>query len=154
GRTLEPEFMPDDIRERYGLAEYNYAVSQVHFPTDREHLLAARRRLISDEFLFFILALQQLKETQEVQKNSYPMKEVWKTEEVMENLPYRLTGAQMRVWTEIERDLKGSTLSARLVQGDVGSGKTILAFLAMIMAAENGYQSALMVPTEVLAKQH
>ena len=110
--------------------------------------------MIFDEFLFFILALQQLKETQEVQKNSYPMKEVWKTEEVMENLPYRLTGAQMRVWTEIERDLKGSTLSARLVQGDVGSGKTILAFLAMIMAAENGYQSALMVPTEVLAKQH
>lgn len=153
-RTLEQEFMPDDIRERYGLAEYNYAVSQVHFPADREHLTAARRRLIFDEFLFFILALQRLKETQEVQKNSYSMKQVWKTEEVMESLPYRLTGAQMRVWTEIENDLKGSTLGARLVQGDVGSGKTILAFLAMIMSAENGYQSALMVPTEVLAKQH
>ena len=69
-------------------------------------------------------------------------------------MPYRLTNAQMRVWGELERDLKGHTRMARLVQGDVGSGKTILAFLAMIMTAENGYQSALMVPTEVLARQH
>ena len=69
-------------------------------------------------------------------------------------MPYRLTNAQMRVWGELERDLKGHTHMARLVQGDVGSGKTILAFLAMIMTAENGYQSALMVPTEVLARQH
>ena len=72
----------------------------------------------------------------------------------MENLPYSLTKAQMNVWHEIERDLSGQALMSRLVQGDVGSGKTILAFLAMIMAAENGYQAALMVPTEVLARQH
>lgn len=69
-------------------------------------------------------------------------------------MPYRLTNAQMRVWGELEPGLKGHTRMARLVQGDVGSGKTILAFLAMIMTAENGYQSALMVPTEVLARQH
>lgn len=68
-------------------------------------------------------------------------------------MPYRLTNAQMRVWGELEPGLKGHTRMARLVQGDVGSGKTILAFLAMIMTAENGYQSALMVPTEVLARQ-
>ena len=84
----------------------------------------------------------------------FPIRAVWKTEEVIENMPYRLTNAQMRVWGELERDLKGHTRMARLVQGDVGSGKTILAFLAMIMTAENGYQSALMVPTEVLARQH
>ena len=82
------------------------------------------------------------------------MKAVWKTEEVMESLPYQLTHAQLRVWNEIEGDLRGHLRMSRLVQGDVGSGKTILAFLSMIMTAENGFQSALMVPTEVLARQH
>lgn len=102
----------------------------------------------------FILSLRQLKEQTEGITNAFPIRAVWKTEEVIENMPYRLTNAQMRVWGELERDLKGHTRMARLVQGDVGSGKTILAFLAMIMTAENGYQSALMVPTEVLARQH
>ena len=73
---------------------------------------------------------------------------------MIENLPYRLTDAQMGVWNELERDMKGRLLMNRLIQGDVGSGKTILAFLSMIMCCENGYQSALMVPTEVLAVQH
>ena len=95
-----------------------------------------------------------MKGKQETQENHYRMKEVWKTEEVIESLPYQLTNAQKNVWYEIERDLKSTKLMSRLVQGDVGSGKTIIAFLAMIMAAENGYQSAIMVPTEVLAKQH
>ena len=117
-------------------------------------MLTARRRLVFDEFLFFILAVQYLKERTEEAKNTFPMKKTWTTEQVMENLPYSLTKAQMNVWHEIERDLSGQALMSRLVQGDVGSGKTILAFLAMIMAAENGYQAALMVPTEVLARQH
>ena len=72
----------------------------------------------------------------------------------MDSLPYRLTNAQLRVWNEMEKDLASDRLMNRLIQGDVGSGKTILAFLAMIMASENGYQSALMAPTEVLARQH
>lgn len=100
------------------------------------------------------MGLKQLKEQNAADKNHYRMKEVWKTEEVMENLPYQLTGAQKNVWYEIEQDLRGEKLMTRLVQGDVGSGKTIVAFLAMIMTAENGYQSAIMVPTEVLARQH
>ena len=75
-------------------------------------------------------------------------------QQIMENLPYKLTRAQLNAWHEIERDLCGHTLMSRLVQGDVGSGKTILAFLAMILTVENGYQAALMVPTEVLANQH
>lgn len=82
------------------------------------------------------------------------MHTVWTTEEIIENLPYALTKAQQNVWHEIERDLSGHGLMSRLVQGDVGSGKTILAFLAMIMTAENGYQAVLMAPTEVLARQH
>ena len=79
---------------------------------------------------------------------------LYTSEEVMENMPYQLTGAQKNVWYEIEQDLRGEKLMTHLVQGDVGSGKTIVAFLAMIMTAENGYQSAIMVPTEVLARQH
>mgnify|MGYP000529693484 CR=1 FL=1 len=82
------------------------------------------------------------------------MKPVWTTEQIMEGLPYRLTRAQLNAWHEIERDLCSHSLMSRLVQGDVGSGKTILAFLAMVLTVENGYQAALMVPTEVLANQH
>ena len=148
------DYLPEKIRARYELCEINYALHEAHFPKDQEHLATARRRIVFEEFFLFILSLRQLKEQTEGITNAFPIRAVWKTEEVIENMPYRLTNAQMRVWGELERDLKGHTRMARLVQGDVGSGKTILAFLAMIMTAENGYQSALMVPTEVLARQH
>jgi ATP-dependent DNA helicase RecG len=151
---LQMEFLPEEMRQRYHLADDNYAIETIHFPPDMEELLTARRRLVFDEFLLFILAVQMLKEKTEVAQNLFPMQPVWTTEEIIENLPYRLTGAQMNVWHEIERDLSGHSLMSRLVQGDVGSGKTILAFLAMVMTVENGYQTALMVPTEVLARQH
>lgn len=151
---LSRDYLPEEIRLKEELAEYNFAVRQIHFPRNQESFIEARKRLSFDEFLFFILALQRLKEKTESEKNHYRMKEVWKTEEVIEALPYQLTKAQRHVWYEIEKDLRGEALMARLVQGDVGSGKTIIAFLAMIMAAENGYQSAIMVPTEVLARQH
>jgi ATP-dependent DNA helicase RecG len=153
-RQLQTEYLPEDMRARYGLCEINFAAAQIHFPESREALLQARRRLVFDEFFFFLTGLAQLKERTEETENRFPMKAVWKTEEVIENLPYRLTRGQLSVWNEMERDLKGRRLMNRLIQGDVGSGKTILAFLAMIMAYENGYQSALMAPTEVLAAQH
>lgn len=152
--SLSYEYLPEAFRKHYELVEYNYAVSNIHFPKNMEDMKKARKRLAFDEFLLFILVLARFKgETQEI-KNSYPLKEVWKTEEITERLPYQLTNAQKQVWFEIERDLKGHTMMNRLVQGDVGSGKTIIAFLAMVMVAENGYQGALMVPTEVLAAQH
>lgn len=146
--------LPEAVREKYHLMGYQEAVTLIHFPPQKERLILARRRLVFDEFLEFIIGVRQLKESQAVMENHFPIKEKWITEEVIENLPYRLTGAQMRTWMEIERDLCGRRLMSRLVQGDVGSGKTILAFLAMLLTAENGYQSALMAPTEVLAKQH
>ncbi len=151
---LSRDYLPEEIRLREQLAEYNFAVHQIHFPKNQENFLAARRRLAFDEFLLFILALQRLKDRTDTEENHYPMKKVRMTEDVIGSLPYQLTGAQRKVWDEIERDLQGQSLMARLVQGDVGSGKTIIAFLAMIMAAENGCQSAVMVPTEVLARQH
>lgn len=153
-RSLQTEYLPDEIRERYQLADINFALRAIHFPGNMEELLTARKRLVFDEFLFFILSVQLLKEKTEEAENHFPMKMTWTTEEVIERLPYNLTRAQMNTWHEIERDLAGRSLMSRLVQGDVGSGKTIIAFLAMILAGENGYQSALMVPTEVLARQH
>lgn len=153
-RTLEKEYLDGETREKYRLAEINFAVNEIHFPGNRENLVEARRRLVFDEFYFFLLAVARMKEREGSRLSQCRMQAVWKTEEVIENLPYRLTGAQLRVWKEIENNLRGHIRMSRLVQGDVGSGKTILAFLSMILAAENGYQSALMVPTEVLARQH
>lgn len=153
-RPLHGEYLPEEIRERYQLADANYAIRTVHFPKNMQELLTARKRLVFDEFLLFVLAIQLLKEKTEEAPNTFPMKPVWTTEEIIEGLPYDLTGAQKNVWHEIERDMSGHKLMSRLVQGDVGSGKTVIAFLAMVLSAENGFQSALMVPTEVLANQH
>ena len=153
-RPLQAEYLPDDIRERYHLADANYAVRTIHFPENMQELLTARKRLVFDEFLLFVLAIQLLKGKTEEVPNNFPMRPVWDTEELIENLPYSLTGAQENVWHEIERDLGSHKLMSRLVQGDVGSGKTVVAFLSMVLSAKNGFQSALMVPTEVLANQH
>ena len=154
GQGLQAEFLPDEIKEFYHLADDNYAISAIHFPANMQELLVARKRLVFDEFLLFILAVQILKGKTEEAPNAFPMKPVWTTEQIIEGLPYKLTKAQLNAWHEIERDLCSHTLMSRLVQGDVGSGKTILAFLAMLLTVENGYQAALMVPTEVLANQH
>lgn len=154
GLPMCGEFLPEEIREHYHLADVNYALRTIHFPSNMEELLTARRRLVFDEFLFFILSVQMLKEKTDKVPNHFPIRRTWSTEEIIENLPYTLTNAQLNTWHEIERDMAGQTMMSRLVQGDVGSGKTIIAFLAMILACENGYQAALMAPTEVLARQH
>ena len=153
-RPLHGEYLPEEIRERYQLADDNYAIRTIHFPKNMQELLTARKRLVFDEFLLFVLAVQLLKEKTEEAPNTFPMKPVWTTEEIIEGLPYELTNAQKNVWHEIEMDLSGHKLVSRLVQGGVGSGKTVIAFLSMVLSAENGFQSALMVPTEVLANQH
>ncbi len=151
---LEKEFLPDEIREKNHLAENNFALHQIHFPANKDFLLEARRRLAFDEFFLYLLRVARMKEQSSETRSSYPMNATWKTEEVIENLPYRLTKGQEKVWNDLEKDLTSGRVMNRLIQGDVGSGKTILAFLAMIHTEENGYQSALMVPTEVLAVQH
>ncbi len=152
--TVMPEILPEELRQVYGLCEINYAVSGIHYPKNPEILATARKRLIFEEFFFFMLAITFLKESSHGIPNHYPMKMGWKTEDVIASLPYKLTKAQQTVWGEMEHDLASPHLMNRLIQGDVGSGKTILAFLAMVMAYDNGYQSAMMAPTEVLAEQH
>lgn len=151
---LSKDPLPERIRAAEGLPVFREAVEQMHFPTGREALLAARRRLVFDEFFRFILVLRRMRESNERMKSEYPMIEVAQTGRLIEALPYRLTKAQQKVWEEIRADLTSGYAMNRLVQGDVGSGKTILAFLALIMCAANGFQGALMAPTEVLARQH
>lgn len=154
GIDLSKDYLPEDVRRCYQLAEYDYAIEEIHFPRDEQHMRIARRRLVFDEFFLFILALRRFKEQHEQAKNPFSIQRTPLTDQVIKNLGYELTGAQRRVWEDIQRDMTGERAAARLIQGDVGSGKTILAFLAMILAAENGLQSSLMVPTEVLARQH
>lgn len=154
GEIRIEEYLPEDMRRSYGLLPERQAVCQVHFPADEAEMRAARDRLVFDEFLFFILGVRRLKESQETIPNEARMTDTAQAERLMEALPYELTGAQKRVWREIAGDLAGDHVMSRLVQGDVGSGKTILAVLALVTAGCSGYQGALMVPTEVLAEQH
>ncbi|MCI9169261.1 MAG: ATP-dependent DNA helicase RecG [Dorea sp.] len=152
--NLSREMLPEEIRFKYGLAEYNYALRGIHFPEDKEVFYHARNRLVFEEFLEFILAVRKLKEGSGKLRNEYVMASCPQLERFIGELPFTLTGAQKKVWEEIAEDLSSDTVMSRLVQGDVGSGKTIVAVLALMTAALNGYQGAMMAPTEVLARQH
>ena len=153
-RQMEREYMPGDIRRRQELAEINYALERIHFPADRAELLFARKRLVFDEFFLFLTGVKRLKEHRENKASSYIIRETALAVRLKESLPYRLTRAQEQACADVCRDMGGGFVMNRLIQGDVGSGKTIVAVLALLSAAENGFQGALMAPTEVLARQH
>lgn len=153
-RELTRDYFPDGLREKYQLAEYNFALEHIHFPANETELLSSRKRLVFDEFFLFLLAARRLKGQKEKKKSLYPCVIRNEVLEAEEHLPYALTRAQKRVLQEIYTDLSSGHAMNRLIQGDVGSGKTILAILALLQAAYNGFQGALMVPTEVLAAQH
>ena len=153
-RQLEREYLPPSLREKYELAEYNYAMEHIHFPSSRQELLFARKRLVFDEFFFFLLAVRRLKEKRQDCRSSFVMSHAFQVEQLIEALPYSLTEAQNKVLKEVSRDLESGLVMNRLIQGDVGSGKTIIAVLALLQTACNGFQGALMAPTEVLARQH
>ena len=151
---LLTDFLPGEIRTRRELCEYNYAVKQIHFPDTMERLIEARKRLVFDEFFLFIMGMQYQKEKRTRQENRFVMEHPEFVEDLIQKLPYELTGAQRRALHDVTENMQGPYAMQRLIQGDVGSGKTILAFLAMAWCAQNGYQSAIMAPTEVLAQQH
>lgn len=148
------DFLPASLMERYRFMARNDAMYQMHYPSDRDILMQARKRLVFDEFFLFILMLRRHRSDNNALPNRYKMIETADTGRLIEALPYQLTNAQLKVWHEIISDLGGDTAMNRLIQGDVGSGKTILSFLALIMCSANGAQGAMMAPTEVLAKQH
>ncbi len=149
-----PEYLPKELLDKYGFSSYMDTLSAIHNPESREAMTEARKRLAYEEFFFFILSIKYLKEDLQAKENSHAMIPTAHTGRLMEALPYRLTDSQKKAWKEIEGDLcSGGTLN-RLLQGDVGSGKTILALLSLLLCVSNGYQGAFMAPTEVLAVQH
>ncbi len=129
-------------------------IHDIHFPKDEKTLREAREKLVYEEFLAFILRIKLLRSKEESSLNDFNMIETAECERLIEKLPYRLTSAQLRVWDEIRADLCSDRSMRRLVQGDVGSGKTILATLAAVTCAVNRHQCAIMAPTEILAQQH
>ena len=148
------EFLPEKIRNKYGLEGLQQAIEHIHYPTDKNQLYSARKRLIFDEFFMFIYNIRNLKDKNTEIHNRHILEEPKEVKTLINNLPYKLTNAQKRTWEEIKRDISSTKVMNRLVQGDVGSGKTIIAFFALITAALNNGQGAMMAPTEVLARQH
>lgn len=148
------EFLPYWILKDHGLIDFKTAVENIHFPYDDESLKAARRRLVFQELLLLQLGLLSIRSTVNEGKKGIRFKEVREIEDFIKNLPFRLTNAQRRVFEEISRDMEDDKIMNRLIQGDVGSGKTVVAVLAILKAYYSGYQSVMMAPTEILAEQH
>lgn len=146
--------LPRKVEEKYGFPPYVQAVQTMHFPENKESFIRARERFAFEEFLIFILSLRRMKHSETRVENPFSLPDHPLLARFLDQLPYQLTGAQKRVWEEIRADMQGPTVMSRLVQGDVGSGKTVIAFLALLLAGLNGCQGALMAPTEVLARQH
>lgn len=151
---LTGDYLPLEMRKKYDLILRKQAVHAIHFPKDKEEYMQARRRLVFEEFFFFALALHQMKQGKHQKPSPYEMNTFELPEKLMDRLPFDLTDGQKRAWEDIRQDLTSGVVMNRLIQGDVGSGKTIVAVLALLACVENGHQGAIMVPTEVLAEQH
>ena len=151
-RDLLPDPLPEPVRKEHKLCHISYAYDQIHFPTDQNTLAIARRRLVFEELFLFAIGLKKLR-TRRSAVSAAPCP-VTDLTDFTAALPFALTDAQRRVIGEILADLSSGRPMNRLVQGDVGSGKTMVAAAAMVCAAKNGLQSALMAPTEILAEQH
>ncbi|HBL82194.1 MAG TPA: ATP-dependent DNA helicase RecG [Clostridiales bacterium] len=150
---LLPEILPEHLRQKHNLCSVWYAVQNIHFPKDMAALELARRRLVFEELFLFQTALFSLREDRTLEK-AVSLKNSGFTKQLVSTLPYPLTAAQNRVVGEICSDLERAVPMSRLVQGDVGCGKTLVAAIAMFVCAKNGYSAAMMAPTEILASQH
>lgn len=147
------DILPDELRKQYALAEINYSLEKIHFPENAEERQKARKRLVFEELLMLQLGLLQLKNSQVgVQGIQFDKKP--EVKQFIDELPFKLTNAQQKVFWEIEKDMTSQKQMNRLIQGDVGSGKTIVAVLAVLLTTLNQYQAVFMVPTEILAEQH
>jgi ATP-dependent DNA helicase RecG len=147
--------LPAALRKQYRLMKVNEAIANIHFPEDSDTLAHARRRLVFDEFFYLQLGFLQRRQAQRQAQTSAILAPTGKlVDQFYQLLPFALTGAQKRVINDILNDLQSPTPMNRLIQGDVGSGKTVVAVVAILAAIQSGYQAALMAPTEVLAEQH
>ncbi len=152
--NFDSDYLTLEIRKKYNLIGYKEAIREIHFPKNQDSMQKARRRIVFDEFFLFTLALHQMKKERTKKASDFVWEKTPECDDLIYQLPYELTNAQKKVWNEIEADIVSSSIMNRLIQGDVGSGKTVIAALALLKAAKNKAQGALMVPTEVLAKQH
>ena len=152
GEFAEP--YEEAFREKYRLEHLKESLKNVHLPENYDKLVYARKRLVFDEFYSFLKALKVSKEENNRVVSNFSMIENAYTARFLEKLPFTLTDAQMRAWRDICEDMTGGYVMNRLVQGDVGAGKTIIAFMAMLLCVSNGFQCSFMAPTEVLAGQH
>ena len=148
------DWLPEEIRNDHSLMELDRASRAIHDPDDMEVFAAARRRLVFDEFYGFLSRVREIRKRNGALRSPYVMQTAEAQKEIRELLPFRLTPAQEKAAQDIAADLSSGRVMNRLIQGDVGSGKTAVALTAVYTAYRNGYQSALMAPTEVLAKQH
>lgn len=147
--------LPVEVRQRYELISVTRAIAQIHFPDDEENLAQARRRLVFDEFFYLQLGLLRRRQEQQAQQTSITLAPTGELiDRFYDGIPFKFTDAQQRVVNDILSDLQRPIPMNRLVQGDVGSGKTVVAVVAILAAIQAGYQGALMAPTEVLAEQH
>jgi ATP-dependent DNA helicase RecG len=150
-----PEILPLGIRQRHELIDRPTAIQEIHFPTSEAHLDAARRRLAFDEFFLLELGLELKKQRWKTEEKGIAFQvEGEPADQFLRALPFQLTNAQKRVFEEIKADMGSVQAMNRLLQGDVGSGKTVVGAMALLCAIQSGYQGALMVPTEILAEQH
>jgi len=149
-----PETLPEYIMQENNLNDMNTAIKQIHFPNDFESYEKARKRLAFEELLTMQLALLKLKKSYTTQEVGISFNKDVKMSELIDELPFKLTKAQLRVLEEIDNDMESSKPMNRLLQGDVGSGKTIVSIIAAYKAVKCGYQAAIMAPTAILATQH
>lgn len=148
------ETLTEKIRKDNNLVDINYAMENIHFPKTLEDFEKARYRIAFEELLIMQLGLFSFKNNSQDKKLGIAFDKDEKISELTNLLPYTLTNAQKKVWNEIDQDMRNSKSMNRLVQGDVGSGKTVVAMMAMYKAVKNGYQAVLMAPTSILSKQH
>lgn len=151
-QKLLPDPLPDEVRQAHQLCHIGYAYEQIHFPSDEETLAIARRRLVFEELFLLAIGLRRLRGRRDEQ--TCPPWDETDLSEFISALPFELTGAQKRAIDDIRADLTAGRPMNRLIQGDVGSGKTMVAAAALLCAVRNGRQAALMAPTEILAEQH
>lgn len=148
------ESLPDWILHTYNLCDINFAMRNIHFPKTFNDFENARRRIAFEELLTLQVALLLMKKSVKVESKGISFDKDENIKALLDTLPYTLTNAQLRVWKEIDADMRSEESMNRLVQGDVGSGKTAVAMLALYKAVKNGYQASMMAPTSILAKQH
>jgi len=151
--TLE-EIFPADFRKEFKLAEINFSIRNIHFPEDEKSLNMALRRLKFQEVFFLQSYMFKLRGNYNAEEKGIEFKAYNEVKDLVKKLPYKLTRAQERVLEEVLLDMSRPTAMNRLIQGDVGSGKTVIAFLALINCVKSGYQGVMMAPTEILAAQH